>query len=164
MKNSILITALLAATVVCSALYATAAEPLKDSGIAAGEPADGYPGEYGMRSERHFDRLAEVLDLTAEQQEQIKSIRAAEREKDAPLRQQLREEREKMRALIASHPFDEAAVRSLAAGQAETRTELIVSHARVRNQIDALLTPEQREKAKNLRSHMKERGHQGPRR
>jgi Spy/CpxP family protein refolding chaperone len=42
---------------------------------------------------------------------------------------------------------------------------MIVSHARVKNQIHALLTPEQREKAEQMRSSMKERrGHKGHRR
>jgi Spy/CpxP family protein refolding chaperone len=165
MKNSILIAALLAAAVVCSALYAVAADPLSGSAVAVEKRAGDGPATYDMRKERHFDRMAEALDLTPEQREQIKAIRAAEQEKVEPLRQQMQEGREQLRAVAEQQPFDEAAVRTLAAGQAEIRTEMIVSHARVRNQINALLTPEQREQAEKLGLFMKERrGFKGHRR
>lgn len=160
MKNPILIVALLAATVVCSALYAAAADPLAgfESGLVVEEPEGDAPE---MVRGRHFARLAEVLELTPEQQEQIKSIRAAEEEKVAPLREQLREGRKQLRTAIESQPFNEAAVRTLAKSQAAIRTELIVSRARVQSQIHALLTPEQRTLAEKLRPLMKQR--RGPR-
>ena len=165
MKSSILIAALLAAAVVCSALYAVAADPLAGSTLAVEKRGGDGAGMYEMRKGRHFDRMAEALDLTPEQREQIQAIRAAEQEKVAPLRQQMKEGREQLHAVIVKQPFDEAAVRTLAAGQAEIRTEMIVSHARVKNQIHALLTPEQREKAEQMRSSMKERrGPKGHRR
>ena len=165
MKNSILIAALLAAALVCSALYAVAADPLAGSRLAAEKRAGDGAETFDMRKERHFDRMAEALDLTPEQREQIKAIQAAEREKVEPLRQQMQEGREQLRAVAEQQPFDEAAVRTLAAGQAEIRTEMIVSHARVRNQINALLTPEQREQAEKLGLFMKERrGFKGHRR
>jgi protein CpxP len=164
-KNSILIAAFLAAAVVCSALYAVAADPLSGSALAVEKRAGDGPATYDMRKERHFDRMAEALDLTPEQREQIKAIRAAEQDKVAPLKEQLRKGREQLRVAAEQQPFDEAAVRALAADQAEIRTEMIVSHARVKNQIHALLTPEQREKAEQMRSSMKERrGHKGHRR
>jgi protein CpxP len=164
-KNSILIAAFLAAAVVCSALYAVAADPLSGSALAVEKRAGDGPATYDMRKERHFDRMAEALDLTPEQREQIKAIRAAEQDKVAPLKEQLRKGREQLRVVTEQQPFDEAAVRALAADQAEIRTEMIVSHARVKNQIHALLTPEQREKAEQMRSSMKERrGHKGHRR
>jgi protein CpxP len=160
MKKSILIAALLAATVVGSPLYATAADPLEESGLAVEDPAEYDRGRAG-----HFARLAEALDLTPEQQAQIKAIRADEREKVEPLLQQLRNGREELRAAVEKQPFDESAVRTLAAGQSEIRTELIVSKARMKNRIHALLTPAQREKAEKLRPLMEERrGHKGHRR
>jgi protein CpxP len=163
-KNSILIAAFLAAAVVCSALYAVAADPLSGSARVEKRAGDG-PATYDMRKERHFDRMAEALDLTPEQREQIKAIRAAEQDKVAPLKEKLQKGREQLRVAAEQQPFDEAAVRALAADQAEIRTEMIVSHARVKNQIHALLTPEQREKAEQMRSSMKERrGHKGHRR
>lgn len=57
--------------------------------------------------------------------------------------------------------FDGAAVRALATRQNAARVELIVSRARVKSQIYALLTPEQRELAQKIRAEGKGRhGHQ----
>ncbi|MGZ8449674.1 MAG: Spy/CpxP family protein refolding chaperone [Candidatus Deferrimicrobiaceae bacterium] len=115
-------------------------------------PEGGPPGgRMGKGSGRHFARLAGALDLTDAQKEQVKAILETEKEKVAPLRQTLGETREKIRRAAEATPFDEAAVRSLAASQNETRTEMIVSRARVQSKIFALLSPEQRERAKKFR-------------
>ena len=115
-------------------------------------PEGGPPGgRMGKGSGRHFARLARALDLTDAQKEQVKAILETEREKVAPLRQTLGETREKIRRAVEATPFDEAAVRSLAASQNETRTEMIVSRARAQSKIFALLSPEQRERAKKFR-------------
>jgi Spy/CpxP family protein refolding chaperone len=115
-------------------------------------PAGGPPGgRMGNGSGRHFPRMANALDLTDAQKEQVKAILETEREKVAPLRQKLVETREKIRLAVEATPFDEAAVRSLAASQNDTRTELMVSRARVQSRILALLTPEQKERAKEFR-------------
>jgi Spy/CpxP family protein refolding chaperone len=115
-------------------------------------PEGGFPGRHrGTGPGKRIDRMAKKLDLTEAQQEQVKAILESEREKAEPLRQQLAETREKIRKAIEAEPFDEAAVRALAASQNETRVELVVSRARVRGQIFALLSPEQREQAMKLR-------------
>jgi protein CpxP len=94
--------------------------------------------------------MARDLDLTAEQKAQIRTILDAEREKSAPLRKQLADNREQLRKIAGKEPFDEAAVRNLAADQEKTRVELVVSRTRAMNRVHALLTPEQREKARTL--------------
>lgn len=95
-------------------------------------------------------RLARVLDLTEEQQLQIRALREAERERMDPIHQQLADAEEELRAATAAETFDEAAVRSLATAQAGLTVELTVSRARTRHQIDALLTPAQRELVRKL--------------
>ncbi len=102
------------------------------------------------RQERHFARMAAILDLTDAQQAQIKAIREASREKTAPLHEQLRESRDKLREAGKDGSFDEAAVRALASEQAAAKTELMVERARTRSQIHALLSDEQRELAEKL--------------
>jgi len=122
---------------------------------AAPERGAGWAGREhrgkGMGPGRHFARMARDLDLTAEQKGQIKTILDAEREKSAPIRKQIADNRDKLRNLAEKEPFDEAAVRRLAAEQEKTRTELAVARARAMNRVHALLTPEQREKARKLR-------------
>ncbi len=121
--------------------------------------ADKDTGRWGKRGDRHFDRMAEVLQLTPEQQSQIKSIRTETREKTAPFKQQMRDLRQEMRQTSSVGTFDEDVVRSLAEDQAEIRTELMVEKARMRSRIHAILTPEQREKAEELRQMRGERRH-----
>jgi len=141
---------------VITALAAALASPLAPALAAPGGPGPGLrcdkpaPGERG-------ERLAELLDLSAEQREQIRAIRESERKAAAPLRQQLAEGREKLHAAIDADPFDEAAIRALAAGQEATRTELTVARARMQSRIKAVFTPEQRRLSEKLRPLLQER-------
>jgi protein CpxP len=78
----------------------------------------------------------------------------------------MRKDRDQLRTLIEASKFDETTVRALAEKQADARTEMIVSKARMWHRINAVLTPEQREKAKELRPPMGKKGgrhHHGPR-
>ncbi|MEW6721395.1 MAG: Spy/CpxP family protein refolding chaperone [Thermodesulfobacteriota bacterium] len=101
----------------------------------------------GMGPGRHFDRIADDLDLTAEQQKQARAILDAERDKSEALRKQMRDSREKMREIAWKSPLDEAAIRKLTDEQAKAKAEMIVSKAQARDKVYALLTPEQKEKA-----------------
>jgi Spy/CpxP family protein refolding chaperone len=95
------------------------------------------------------------LNLTDAQKQQIKAIRAEESPKMKPLGQQLKAGRDQLNALMKSGPFDEAKVRSIAKGQADTLTELIVAKERMKSRIYAVLTPEQRAKAEQIRESWK---------
>lgn len=117
----------------------------------------------GRDGGRFLQRMAVVLNLSADQQSRIKSILAKERETTQPLREALRASRDKLRTATDAGNFDEAAVRSIAASQAQTRTELIVAHARTRSEIYNVLTPEQRAQAEKLRALRGEHGRQGGR-
>jgi Spy/CpxP family protein refolding chaperone len=103
----------------------------------------------GHRGER-MERIAQALELSDTQREEIAAIRSEQRQKTAPLRQQMMQNKNELRTLTGADSFDEAAVRSLATAQAELKTEMIVARAETRSRIHALLTPEQREKADEL--------------
>lgn len=123
-------------------------------------PPDDFEGASAGRKmghERHFTRMAEVLKLTDTQKEQVQSILKAEEKLVEPLREKLAENRKQLRQAAAAEAFEEGAVRTLAATQANLQTELILSRIKVRNQIHALLTPEQRELAGKLRPLLHER-------
>jgi protein CpxP len=98
-----------------------------------------------------LQRMTKVLDLTDAQQASIKKIQVTERGKTATLREQRRANREALRRAEEAQPFDENAVRTLAEQRGALETELTVARAWTRNQIDAILTPEQRELAAKLR-------------
>jgi Spy/CpxP family protein refolding chaperone len=156
-------------TAPCGDNVSAVCRELGDRLVAAPERGPGFTGRgrrgegMGMGTGRHFERMARALDLTAEQKTQIRTVLDAEREKTAPLRQQLAETRDRMRRLVETVPYDEAAVRNLASSQEKTRVELIVSRTHALNRVYALLTPEQQEKARQFRPFGEGRPGRGPR-
>jgi protein CpxP len=144
MKKSFLIVSVLTAALVGGLFFHSAqvnAAPIGDS------PKWERGERHERTGERFLARMTKSLDLNAEQQEKIKAIMDEHRTKVAPLRQSLDENRDKLRQAVKADSFDEAAVRSLAASQASAKTELMVERARMKSQIHALLTPEQRKLA-----------------
>jgi periplasmic protein CpxP/Spy len=114
----------------------------------------------GHRGER-MERIAQALELSDTQREEIAAIRSEQRQKTAPMRQQMMQNKDELRTLTGADSFDEAAVRSLATAQAELKTEMIVARAETRSRIHALLTPEQREKADELMERGKKKSKRG---
>lgn len=103
-----------------------------------------------VEPEQRLARMAKKLKLTAAQKEKAGAILKAEKERIAPLREKLAENRLKLKEAAQAATFDEAAVRAIATDQAQLEIELTVSRTRLRSQINALLTPEQRELADKL--------------
>jgi len=126
-----------------------AMNPVNASSRGWDGPRLGGPGDCQKMGQRQ-QLMAEILKLTPEQQTQIQALRDSHRQAVAPLRETMRTQREALHQAMQSPTFDEAAVRSLAAKQAETRTEMIVSRAKMQSEIQALLSPEQRELAAKL--------------
>jgi len=105
---------------------------------------------------RGIMRLVHRLDLGNEQLDAIQSIVKDARTQIQPHREALQAGREQMRGLDPSS-FDEAAVRAIAQKQAKELEEIMVIGQKVRSQVWAVLTPEQRQEAEKIRSEMKER-------
>ncbi len=99
--------------------------------------------------------LWKKLHITDAQKTQIHAIISEERAKMEPLFEQLKAGHKELKALRKSGTFDEAQVRSIAKGQADTIVELIVAKERMKSGIYAVLTPEQRAKAQELREKWK---------
>lgn len=106
------------------------------------------------------ERMAKILGLSDEQQEQIRAIHQEERATVEPLRKSLHDQRQQMHAATGAETFDETAVRALAAEQAEIQAELMVERARTENRVQAVLTPEQRELSARIRSMRQEERHE----
>ena len=142
-----------------------------DKAAPKDEAAKGHCGEW-KGHHRHFGRhhghfglwkmFGRKLNLTDAQRNQIKTIVSEERPKMKPLFQQLKAGREQLDALIKSGPFDEAKVRSIAKGQADILANMIVGRERMKSQIYAVLTPEQRAKAEKLHEAWKTLHEDGP--
>ena len=94
--------------------------------------------------------MAKALNLTPEQQTEIRTIINNEHQKNATLFEQLRSTRDNFREAVLKSPFDEEAVRKIASEREKLRTELMVSWASAINRAMALLTPEQKETAAKI--------------
>jgi len=160
MKKRILIITLSLATLFGSALYVAASPP----GGPCNGPCDGHCDGPRDGKEQHgsrfLERMSKILDLTEAQQASIKKVQTAEQEKTAALHEKKRENRQQLRQAETVKPFDENAIRVLAEQRGALEADLTVVRARMHSQIDALLTPEQREIAAKLRSERGEK-HKG---
>jgi protein CpxP len=97
-----------------------------------------------------FHHLLKQLNLTADQHTQVKAIFQKEQPTLEPLVQQMRQNREAMKALEAAGPFDEAKVTALATQNSQTVIQLEVEHERIKSEILAILTPDQKAKLAQL--------------
>ena len=103
------------------------------------------------------DRIARELNLTPEQKAQIEQIIQSEKPNIRPLVQQLAEHHKQLKALGQDGNFNEAQVRAIAQQQGQTMAELIVVKERIQSRIFAVLTPEQRQKAAQMREQIEQR-------
>lgn len=106
-------------------------------------------------------RMAAELNLTEEQQTQIRQILESERATVEPLMKQLKAGHDQLRTLGTDGIFNEVQVRTIAQQQAQAMTELIVAKERTKARIAAVLTPEQRERAKQMLERFHQRLHHG---
>ena len=121
--------------------------------IAQGMHGHGGPGA-------DFHRMLKQLDLTTDQQAQVKAIWEKEKPGMQPLMQQMRQNHQAMKALEASGPFDEAKTRALATQNAQTMIEMQVQHARIKSEIMQILTPDQKAKMAQIEAqHEAHMGH-----
>ena len=113
----------------------------------------------GGRGERPFgpppfalEKIADELSLSDEQRTQIKQILEAEKTKIQALMETARTTHEQLKDLGTDGAFNEEKVNQLAAQQAETTRQLIVEKERTKAAIFAVLTPEQRTKASEMKN------------
>ena len=121
--------------------------------LAAGLATTAFAQHRGMGFGRNngwmLKHMAKQLNLTEAQKTQIKGIMADEKSKVMPMMQQLRQNEQAENANV-NGTFDENQARTFANKQAQLMTDLIVEKERMRSQVYAVLTPEQRQKALQL--------------
>jgi Spy/CpxP family protein refolding chaperone len=100
--------------------------------------------------------MARKLQLTDEQQAQVKGIVRDGFNRAQPLIEQLRKNQDARDSAVNAQ-FDENAARSFANSQAQIIAELIVEKERAKAQIYNVLTPEQRQKAEAMRKERQQR-------
>ena len=98
--------------------------------------------------------LSLALDLNDAQQEQIKAIFEGHRQEFDELRLRGRTAQGAVRAALEADEVNEQAIRSAVSARAQVEADGAVLRAKVRKEVQALLTPEQRTKAAALRKAM----------
>lgn len=111
----------------------------------------------GFRGHRGMGMMFRALNLTDDQKAKVKGIRESNKTTFQPLMQSLRASHKKLADATANGNFDEAQVQALANEQAAAMAKLIVEKERMKSQIFAILTDEQKAKAAEMRDQMKER-------
>ena len=119
------------------------------AGLAATASAQHRGMGFGRNNGWMLKHMTKQLNLTDAQQTQIKGIMSGEKTKIKPMMQQLRQNQQAEDANI-NGSFDENQARTFASKQAQLMTDLIVEKERMRSQVYAVLTPEQRQKALQL--------------
>jgi len=111
----------------------------------------------GRHGHRGFARIAEKLNLTDAQKEQVKQILETSRAKVQPLKENMKANRRQLQELTANGQFDEAQVQAIAAQQGAIAAQMIVEKERAKSQIFQILTTEQQAQAKQMKEQVKER-------
>lgn len=119
---------------------------------ASAEPRHGIGPWHG----KGLERMAEALDLTDSQREQIAATMESYRPQLRELHRTLREHRDGLKA-ASENGFDEAAAREHAEALGETVAESSFLMARARADVHETLTAEQREKLATFHERMRDR-------
>ena len=119
--------------------------------------ADGKDHARHGRRHRGSGMAFKALGLTEDQKAKLKELRTASRANNKSVRESLKANREKMRTLTANGGFDEAQVTALANEQAGLQAKLIVERQRMKSQLFAILTDEQKAKLAEMKAKAGER-------
>ena len=124
------------------------------SGLFAANLAAHTPGSGGPQADAHasgLGRTARRLGLSDDQQDQIRGILKSTPPRSRPARG-VADRPDALREAMGAQPLDESRIRQQALALGEVRADGAVLRARIRSEIWPVLTSEQQEKAKQLRS------------
>jgi protein CpxP len=136
---------------------------LADENPAAAAQVSGRQGHQGPKEQQRghhlLARLAKKLGLSEQQKGQVEALFKANRAQAQPLYASLKSERGALRTLVHSGQADEAAIRAQSAKVAAIQADLAVQRAKGAQQLQALLTPEQRTKMQALMAEREKKHH-----
>ena len=126
-------------------------------------PAFAKPGqcdkacENGEQQATRLEHLKERLDLTAQQEAEIKEILASTKAKHEALHEEKRVTREELREISRADNLDESRLRELVRKQSDQRADMMIAKHATRTRINQVLTPEQQEQHEAFRQQKQER-------
>jgi Spy/CpxP family protein refolding chaperone len=138
MKLKLLMVAAVSALGICS-LHAQSADA---------SPSATSEGQHQWHAHHHD--FWKALNLTDAQRQQLHQMLQNDKSANKSLMVNLVNAQKALHEAIAKNPNDEATIRSLSATVGSARTELTVARAKIRSQLVAILTPEQKEKLAQL--------------
>jgi Spy/CpxP family protein refolding chaperone len=145
------------------ALAAALATGLTVAQTAAPPQGQQQTGKRQARGGKMLERLAAHLNLTEAQREQAKAAFQAAREQSKPVMEQLRTTRQELADAVKSGKT-EVEIDMIAKRQGELMGQLAGIHSKAMTKVHATLTPEQREKANQLRERFRGMPHRSGKR
>ena len=129
-------------------------QPQRRQGPGFGGPPPGGPGGPGMRrgGPMGFGPGFHELDLTDDQKVQLKTIADSHRAEFEAAGTKIGTAREGMRALVEGDSINEGAIRAKSAEIAAAEADLMILNLKVRQESMQVLTSEQLQKMKELRT------------
>lgn len=130
-------------------------------------PAFAKPGHYEKASEKgeqkasRLEHLKEELDLTVQQEAEIREILASTTAKNKERHNEKRKTRKELREISTADTLDEARLRELVRKQSDQRADMMVAKHATRARINEILTPEQQKKHEAFRQQRQEQSESG---
>ena len=139
---------------------------LSFSGVSQAEPSSGHKGGHAKysqmsdadksaRMQKRLDRMATKLGLSDAQKTQIQALKLNSRNDMKPLRDEKRAIRQEMKTLDTSAPDYSTRLADIANRKSEIARQMTIVKGNKRQQLEAILTPEQLAKMKTMRSKRK---------
>jgi len=155
--NKLQVTAISALIAVTLAISAILAQSSSEQSGAQKQREGG--GQFG-RHHGHHGRwmrggMYRALNLTDEQKAQMKQIRQSYRERTEPLRQELSAKMQGLRQANQGGAFDETLATQTLTETAGLRAKLMGEHFKLRQEMMAALTPEQKTRIEQMRERFK---------
>jgi periplasmic protein CpxP/Spy len=118
-------------------------------GPGVGGMRDGGPGAIALPLRQ--------LNLTEQQRAQVRSIMESHQQEFRANGERMREAHRALHQVVTAPTVDESAIRAASSNLAEVMADGAVLRARVHSEVYALLTPEQRQRATELRQQFEQR-------
>jgi len=163
MKNVILVSLLASTLGFGVAAQANDTEPGKQQGQGYSKHKGGkhHSQKGGKRGGNMMKRMAKKLNLTEDQQAQIKTFREAQKETQQALREEQKALRTEMKALDTTSADYDSQVAALADKKANLERKTFIQRSSARQQFSSVLTEEQRTQLKEMKESRKDRGSKG---
>ncbi len=113
----------------------------------------GHFGQNGFPPPFLVEKIADELGLSDEQKTNAKQILEEAKTRIEPLFNSIKESRQPIKDLGTDGNFDEAKVTQLADQRAVEMKQLFIEKEKTKAQLFAILTPQQREKARQMQEH-----------